>query len=328
MMDRRRFLMISLAAALPAPFGAGAQPTGKVPRMAFLTTTSPGGSPTTDAFVRGLRELGYVEGQNLAVEWRWGRGSTERFSDFAAEVVRLKVDIIVAANDVAGRAAQRATKTIPIVIATIGDPVGGGFAATLSRPGGNVTGLTTQGTDVVAKRLHFFKEALPPLPRIGLIVDVADLSHEPTLRESEAAARILGVQLRPRVDVSNPATLAAAFATLRKEGSAAVFTIGGTTLYANRRQLAELALNSRLPMACSSPEFVSTGCLMTYSANLTDIFRRAAGYVDKILKGARPAELPIEQPTKFDLAINLKTAKALGLTIPPSLLARADQVIE
>jgi putative tryptophan/tyrosine transport system substrate-binding protein len=326
--DRRQFLRISLAVVLSGPLPAGAQQAGRIPRIAFLTTTSPGGSPTTDAFMHGLRELGYVEGRNLAVEWRWGRGSTERFSDFAAEVVRSKVDIIVAANDVAGRAAQRATKTIPIVIPTIGDPVGGGFAATLSRPGGNITGLTTQGTEVAAKRFHFFKETLPHLPRMGLLVDVADLSHEPALREVEAAARILGVQLRPRVDVSNPATLAGAFATLRKEGSAAVFTIGGTTLYANRRQLAELALNTRLPMACSSPEFVSTGCLMTYSANLADIFRRAAGYVDRILKGAKPGDLPIEQPTKFDLVINLKTAKVLGLTIPASLLARADHVIE
>jgi putative ABC transport system substrate-binding protein len=190
-MDRRRFLLTSLAGAFAAPLAAEAQATGKVPRIAFLTTTSPGGSPTTDAFVRGLRELGYVEGHNLAVEWRWGRGSTERFSDFAAEAVRLKVDIIVAANDVAGRAAQRATKTIPIVIVAIGDPVGGGFAATLSRPGGSVTGLTTQPTEVAAKRFHFFKEALPHLPRMGLLVDVADLSHEPTLREIEAAARIL-----------------------------------------------------------------------------------------------------------------------------------------
>jgi putative tryptophan/tyrosine transport system substrate-binding protein len=326
-MDRRRFLLTSLAGALAAPLAVEAQ-AGKVPRIAFLTTTSPGGSPTTDAFLRGLRELGYIEGQNMTIEWRWGRGSTERFSDFAAEMVRLKVDVIVAGNDVAGRAAQRATKTIPIVIVLIGDPVGGGFAATLSRPGGNVTGLTTQGTDVAAKRLQFFKEAFPRLSRIALLVDVTDLSHGPSVREIEAAGRVLGVQFQPRVDVSNPATLAGAFATVTKEGSAAVFAIGGTTLYANRRQLAELALNSRLPMVCSSPEFVSTGCLMTYSASLADIFRRGAGYVDRILKGAKPAELPIEQPTKFELVINLKTAKALGLTIPQSLLARADQVIE
>jgi putative ABC transport system substrate-binding protein len=172
------------------------------------------------------------------------------------------------------------------------------------------------------------REALPHLSRIGLLVDVSDLSHEPALREIEAAGRILGVQLRPRVDVSNPAALAGAFATMTKAGSTAVFTIGGTTFYANRRLLAELALNSRLPMSCSAPEFVSTGCLMTYSANLADIFRRAAGYVDRILKGAKPADLPIEQPTKFDFVINLKTAKALGLTVPQPLILQADKVID
>ena len=326
-MDRRAFLA-GTAALLAAPLVAEAQQAGKVWRIAYLTTTSPGGSPTTDAFLHGLRDLGYVEGHNVTIEWRWGRGSTERFPDFAAEMVRLNVDVIVVGNDVAGCAAQRAIKAIPIVIVLIGDPVGGGFAATLSRPGGNVTGLTPQGTDVAAKRLQFFKEAFPRLSRIALLVDVADLSHGPSIREIETAGRVLGIELRPRVDISNPEALAGAFASMTKEGSTAVFAIGGTTLYANRRQLAELALNSRLPMMCSSPEFVSTGCLMTYSAHLADIFRRAAGYVDRILKGAKPAELPIEQPTKFELVVNLKTAKALGLTIPPSLLLRADQVIE
>jgi ABC-type uncharacterized transport system substrate-binding protein len=326
-MNRRAFLAGS-AALLAAPLAAEGQPAGKVWRIAYLTTTSPGGSPTTDAFLHGLRDLGYVEGHNVTIEWRWGRGTTERFPDFAAEMVRLNVDVIVAANDLAGLAAQRATKTIPIVIVLIGDPIGGGFAATLSRPGGNVTGLTTQGTDVVAKRLQIFKEAFPHLWRIVLLVDVADLSHGPSVRQIEAAAQVLGVQLRPRLDVRNPATLAGAFATMTKEGSTAVFAIGGTMLYANRRQLAELALNSRLPMSCSSPEFMSAGCLMTYSASLADVFRRAAAYVDKIFKGAKPGDLPIEQPTKFELGINLKTAKALRLTIPPLVLARADQVIE
>ena len=326
-MDRRVFLA-GTAALLAAPRAAEAQPAGKGWRIAYLTTTSPGGSPTTDAFLHGLQDLGYVEGHNVTIEWRWGRGSTERFPEFAAEMVRLKVDVIVAANDVAGRAAQRATKTIPIVIVLIGDPVGGGFAATLSRPGNNVTGLTSQGSAVVAKRLQVFKEAFPHLSRIALLVDVADLSHGPSVREIEAASRVLGVQLRPRVDISSPGALAGAFATMTKEGSTAVFVIGGTTLYANRRQLAELALSNRLPMACSSPEFVLAGCLMTYSTSLADVFRRAAVYVDKILKGAKPGDLPIEQPTKFELVINLKTAKALRLAIPPSVLLRADQVIE
>jgi len=327
-MDRRRFLLTSLAGALVAPLVAEAQQAGRMARIAFLTTTAPGGSPTTDAFLHGLRERGYVEGRNLTIEWRWGRGSTERFPGFAAEVAKLNIDVIVAANDVAGRAAQRVTQTVPIVIVLIGDPIGGGFAATLSRPGSNVTGLTSQGVDVVAKRLQIFREAFPHLSRVALLVDIADLSHGPSVREIEAAARDLGVLLRPRMDVSSPDALAGAFSAMTKEGSSAVFTIGGTMLYANRRRLAELALNNRLPMVCSSPEFVSTGCLMTYASSLGDIFRRAAGYVDRILKGAKPAEMPIEQPTKFELAINLETAKALGLTIPSSLLARADQVIE
>jgi ABC-type uncharacterized transport system substrate-binding protein len=328
MMDRRRFLLTSLAGALAAPRAAGGQQAGRMPRIAFLTTTSPGGSPTTDAFRQGLRELGYVEGQNIAIEWRWGRGSIERFQDFAAEVVGLNVDVIVAANDVAGRAAQRATKTIPIVIAIIGDPVGGGFVASLARPGGNVTGFASSGPDVAAKRLQLFREAFPHVSRIGLLVDVSDLSHAPALLEIEAAAPALGLQLRPRIDVSAPAGLADAFATMNKERVMAVFAVGGTMLYANRARLAQLAVNSHLPMACAAQQFVSAGCLMAYSTNLADLLRRTAGYVDRILKGAKPDDLPVERPTKFELVINRKTAKALGLTIPPSLLARADQVID
>jgi putative ABC transport system substrate-binding protein len=327
-MNRRRFLLTSLAGAVAAPLGAESQEAAKVARIGFLTTTSPGGSPTTDAFRQGLSERGYVEGQSITIDWRWGSGSTERFPDFVAEMVTLNVDVIVAANDSAGRAAQRATKRIPIVIVIIGDPVGGGFAASLARPGGNITGLTALGPDLAAKRLQILKEAVPKLSRAALLVDVADLGYGASLREIEAAAHALRVQIGPRVDVSTPEALADAFATMTKERATAVFTVGGTMLYANRARLADLAVKSHLPMICGPLEFVSAGCLMGYSANLADMFRRAAGYVDRILKGAKPADLPIERPTKFDLVINLKTAKALGLTIPPSLLARADQVIE
>ena len=318
-------LALSLCVTRPA---VQAQPTGKMPRIAFLSTTAPGPSPTTDGFRQGLSDLGYVEGQNLAIEWRWGRGSTERFPEFAAEMVKLNVDVIVAANDAAGRAAQRATKTIPIVIAIIGDPVGGGFAASLARPGGNVTGLTASGPDVVAKRLQIFKEALPSLARVGLLVDVTDLSHGPALRETQIAAQTLGIRVAPRVDVSRPTALADAFATMTRERATGVFIVGGTMLYANRTRLAELAVTNRLPTMCSAQQFVSAGCLMAYSTDLADIFRRAAVYVDKILKGAKPADLPIEQPTKFQLVINLKIAQSIGVAIPPSVLARADQVIE
>jgi putative ABC transport system substrate-binding protein len=325
-MDRRAFL--GALGLLVGPRGAGAQPAGKAPRIAFLTTTAPGGSPPTDAFLQGLRDLGYIPGQNITIEWRWGHGNPQRLPDFASEVAKLNVDIIVAANDVAGRAARQATKTIPIVIATIGDPVGGGFVDSLARPGGNVTGLTMLGPDTGAKRLQILKEAFPHLSRVGLLVDVADLGHGATLREIVAAAPALQVQIGPRVDVNAPDALAGAFATSTKGRAMAVVTVGGTTLYANRVRLAQLAVASRLPMMCGPPEFVAASCLMGYSTNLAEAFRRAAVYVDKILKGAKPGDLPIEQPTKFELVINLKTAKALGLTIPPSLLQRTDQVIE
>jgi putative ABC transport system substrate-binding protein len=300
----------------------------RVPRIAFLTTTMPGSSPTTDGFRQGLRDLGYVEGQNIVIEWRWGRGSTERFPQFAAEAVKLNVDVIVAANDAAGRAAQRATSTIPIVVAIIGDPVGGGFAAGLAKPGGNVTGLTVSGPEVAAKRLQIFREAFPRLSRVGLLVDTTDLGHPLSVREIETASQVLGMRIGPRVDVRDPESLGGAFATIIKERTAAVFVVGGTMLYANRARLADLAVNNRLPMACGAQPFVVAGCLMGYSANFADVFRRAAGYVDKILKGAKPGELPIEQPTKFELLINLKTAKAIGVSIPPSVLAQADQMIE
>jgi putative ABC transport system substrate-binding protein len=316
---------LSLCLALPT---IAAQQAGRIPRIAFLSTTVPGPSPTTDGFRQGLKDLGYVEGQNIVIEWRWGRGSTERFPEFVAEMVKLNVDVIVTANDAAGRAAQQATKTIPIVVGIIGDPVGEGFATSLAKPGGNVTGLTVAGPEITAKRLQFFKEAFPGVSRVGLLVDVTDLGRGPSLRELEVAAQTLGVRLAPRVDVSHPEALAGAFATMKRERASAVFALGGTMLYANRVRLAELALTNRLVMACGAQPFVSAGCLMGYSTDFADIFRRVAVYVDKILKGAKPADLPIERPTKFELVINLKTAKALGLTIPPSLLARADQVIE
>jgi putative ABC transport system substrate-binding protein len=318
-------LALSLCVSQPA---VQAQQTGKMPRVAFLSTTAPGPSPTTDGFRQGLSDLGYIEGRNIAIEWRWGRGSIERFPEFAAEMVKLKVDVIVAANDAAGRAAQRATKTIPIVIAIIGDPVGGGFAASLARPGGNVTGLTASAPEVTAKRLQILKEAFPSLARVGLLVDVTDLSHGPALRAIQTAAETLGIRVGPRVDVSRPEAFAGAFATMTRERATVVFVVGGTMLYANRMRLGELALTNHLRMMCGPPQFVVAGCLMGYSADIADIFRRSAVYVDKILKGARPTDLPIEQPTKFQLAINLKSAKSLGATIAPSVLARADQVIE
>src|SRR5215467_11346937 len=211
---------------------------------------------------------------------------------------------------------------------TIGDPVGGGFATTLAKPGGNVTGLTAGSPELAAKNLQIFKEALPRLSRVGLLVDVSNLNYDPLRREVETAAQTLGMRLIPRVEVSRPEALAGAFATMTRERAMAVFVIGGTMLYANRTRLGELATTNHLPTMCGPQPFVAAGCLMGYSADISDMFRRSAIYVDKILKGAKPADLPIEQPTKFQLVINLRTAKSLGVTIEPSVLARADQVID
>ena len=321
-------LTVVLAIGLFAvPLAAQAPPAGKVARVAFLSTTSSPDSPTTAAFREGLHELGYVESQNIIIEWRWGGGRTEGFPAFASEVVRLNVDVIVAANDAAGRAAQQATKRIPIVIAVISDPVGSGFVNALARPGGNVTGLSMQAPELAAKRLQLLKEAVPHVSRVALLADTNDLGYRQAATEVEVAAQTLGVQLR-RHTVSSRHELNGVFATIVKEGAGAVLQVGGTMFYANRAELGELALKSRLPMMCGPRETMHAGCLTSYSAALTDRFRRAAYFVDKILKGAKLADLPVEQPTKIPLVINLKTAKALGLTIPQSVLGRADQVSE
>ncbi len=325
-MDRRAFIAAVTGGLLAAPLVAQAQQAGKIPRIAFLTTTSPENSPTTEAFRQGLRELGYVEGRTISVDYRWGRGSTERFASFAGEVVRANVDVIVAASTSAGQAARQATRTIPIVIVVIEDPSASGFA-TLARPGGNVTGISSQGPDVVAKRFQLLKEALPGATRIGLLVDTNNAARRRYLEEAERVSRGLGMSLHLR-EVSIAADLDGAFLSMTKDAVGAVFVVGGTMLYANRAVLAERALQHRLPTMGGDSLYVQAGCLMGYAPSLLEMFRRAATYVDKIVKGAQPGELPIEQPTKFELVINLKTAKALGLTIPQSLLLRADQVIE
>jgi len=326
--DRRTFLGTLANGLLAAPLAAGAQQAGKVARIAFLTTTSPENSPTTDAFRRALRDLGYVEGQNLSVEWRWGRGTTERFPEFAADVVRLNVDVIVAANTAAGQAAQRATRTIPIVIPTMADPVADGFVVSLAQPGGNITGLSFQSPDLQGKRLQVLREALPSASRVALLMDRNETKYHQVAREAESVARSMGVRPQPLVEVQTPKDFPEAFSRIAREKANAVLVVGGTMLYVNRVLLAQHALKARLPMVCDVRADVEVGCLMSYGASLEDLFRQAANLVARILRGARPSDLPVEQPTKFELVINLKTAKALGLTIPPSLLQRADQVIE
>jgi ABC-type uncharacterized transport system substrate-binding protein len=255
-------VMLTLS-LLAVPLAAEAQQAGKVYRIAFLSTGSPEDSPTADAFRKELRELGYIEGQNILIEWRWGRGTTERFPDFAAEVVSRNVAVIVAANNAAGLAAQRATRTIPIVLAVSGDPVGDGLVASLARPGGNVTGLSVQLPDIAAKRLQLLREAVPNVSRIAVLVDTTAGGYRQAVSEAEGAARALGAQLQMQ-EVSRPSELSGAFTVFTQQGAGAVFVVGGTMLHANRAHLAEQAQRSRLPMMCGERETVLAGCLMSY----------------------------------------------------------------
>jgi putative ABC transport system substrate-binding protein len=281
---------------------------------------------------QGLRELGYVEGRNVVIEYRWGQGNLETLPALAAELVHLRVDVIVTVATVVARAAQKATGTIPIVMATSADPVSGGVVASLARPGGNVTGLSLMTPDLTAKRLQLLKEAVPGLSRVAAVHD----PHPPKpilaqwTKENEVAAGALGLRLQV-VDLgADPATWGAALASMAKAGVGGLSFIESPVFGSgsNRTRLAELAVTHRLPTIFPFREHADAGGLMSYGVNLADLFRRAAGFVDRILKGAKPADLPVEQPTKFELVINLRTAKALGLTIPPSVLARADEVIE
>jgi putative ABC transport system substrate-binding protein len=269
--------------------------------------------------------LATPKAETSTIEYRWGRGSTEHFPAFAAELVRLKVDVIVAGSSAAGIAAQNATRSVPIIIPTMADPVGEGFVSSLSRPGGNITGLTRQ--DVTAKHVQLMKEAIPNASSMTLVVDTSERSYQQAVSEADAAARLVGLTLR-RQEVNHADELEGAFRSIVKAGGGPVIAVGGTLFSANRRRLVEGARKSRVPLMCYGRPNIEAGCLMSYSPDVTDLFRRAATYADKILKGAKPADLPVEQAEKFELVINLKTAKALGLTIPPSLLARADQVIE
>jgi putative ABC transport system substrate-binding protein len=328
-MDRRRFLLTSLAGALAAPLATEAQSAGKIPRIGVLFASTPAAtSHLVDGFRQGLREHGYVEGQHIILERRYGQVGAERMSGLAAELVRIKVDIIVAATDPATAALKQQTQTIPIVMAKSNDPVGTGFVASLARPGGNVTGLSALSPELSGKRLGLVREVAPGLLRAAIIWNPDVRGAVFDYKETEAAARLLRLQLQS-VEVSRAEDLDRAFsAVTNQRAQALIVQTPNPVLFANRSQIVAFALRNRLPSMYGQKEFADAGGLMTYGPSTADLFRRAATYVDKILKGAKPADLPIEQPTKFELVINLKTAKALGLTIPPSLLARADQVIE
>ncbi len=315
---------------LAAPLAAGAEQAGKVYRIGFLYTsppTAPGVSGNVEAFRQGLRERGWVEGQNIVIEVRSAQGRVERHPDLAAELVSLGVDIIVASSSPGVRAAKQATSMIPIVMAYVADPVGSGLVASLARPGGNLTGVTsTAGPEIVGKYLELLKEAIPKLSRVAVL-----LSRDPQtaviLREMQAAAQVVAVKLQ-LLEVRSPNELEGAFAAMTRERADGFLVLQHPFFFAHARQIVDLAAKSRVPAVYPYRESVEAGGLMTYAANAPDMYRQAATYVDKILKGAKPADLPIEQPTKFELVINMKTAKALGLTIPPSVLIRADKVIE
>ncbi|HTS94936.1 MAG TPA: ABC transporter substrate-binding protein [Stellaceae bacterium] len=306
----------------------------KIARIGFLNTgslESPEASNVMlDVFRQALGELGYVEGRNFLLEYRTADGKLERFSELAVEIVRLGIDVIVAANTPAARAALQATRTIPIVVPVMADPVGDGLVASLAKPGGNITGLTFLGPELLPKRLALLKEALPPVSRVAALWQPGAYSERTMssmMQETEAAARTLGVQL-VLVAVRGPDELNRALSEIVEERAEAVIVFPSPILFTERRHIVDFATTHRLPSMSMGREFVELGGLMAYGANLPDLFRRSATYVDKIIKGAKPEDLPVEQPEKFDLAINVGTAKRLGVDIPPSLLARADEVIE
>jgi putative tryptophan/tyrosine transport system substrate-binding protein len=325
---REQITALTLGALLFAHcLSAEAQQPAKIPRIGFLIASSPvTNAARVEAFRQGLRELGYVEGKSIVIEFRSAEGKFDRLSDLAAELVRLKVDVIVTSGPVPTRSSKKATNTIPIVIAQAGDPVGSGFVTSLARPGGNITGLSTLAPEISGKRLEFLKETVPKLLRVAVFGTSNYPSNEQSLKETELAAGALGLKLQ-YVDILAPKDIDRAFREASKGRADAVLVLTSPVFNSQRTQVVTLAAKSRIPTIYPQSLFVEEGGLMTYGVNVADLYRRAATYVDKILKGARPGDLPVEQPTKFEFVINLRTAKALGLTIP-LLLGRADEVIE
>jgi putative ABC transport system substrate-binding protein len=307
--------------------GTQAQQPTKIPQIGFLFVSSlASNSARIDAFRQGLRELGYVEGKNIVIEWRSGEGRPDRVPALAAELARLKIELIVTAGPAATRPAKDATVTIPIVMAQDTDPVGNGFVTSLARPGGNTTGLSTLSPELSGKQLELLKEIVPKLSRMAVLGISTRPGNAQALKEMELAATGFKVQLQ-YLDVLDLKDIEPAFRAASKEHANAVLLLGNPIATSHRRQIIQLAAKNRLPAIYDRPEFVKDGGLMTYAVSQNDLYRRAATYVDKILKGAKPADLPVEQPTKFEFIINLKAAKQIGLTIPPNVLARADKVI-
>lgn len=322
----RRQFVSALGGAAAWPLAARAQqPASKLPTIGFLGADAAAFSPWTAAFVARMRELGWIEGRTIAIEYRWSEGRPERYAEIAAEFVHLKVDVIVTVGS-AVPTVKQATSVIPIVFAVGIDPVGSGLVASLSHPGGNVTGLSIQATDLAGKRLELLREIVPQLRRLAIMFDVGNPQPVLEMGETQAAARTLGLEVAPLV-IQRADDIAPAFAALKPQADA-LYVAVDQLVVANLTRILTLALGARLPTIFSTRDFVKAGALMSYGPNYSDLFRHSADYVDKILRGTKPGDIPVEQPTKFELVINLTTAKALGLTIPESFLARADEVIE
>jgi putative tryptophan/tyrosine transport system substrate-binding protein len=323
---KRRAFITLLGDAAAWPLAARAQQRGKLPTIGFLGPASASAMrPWIDAFVARLRELGWVEGRTVAIEVRWAEGHSERFAEVAAEFIRLKVDVIVTTGT-AVPILKQATSVIPIVFAISNDPLGSGIVASLSKPGGNATGLSQLATDLAGKRLELLREMLSSLSRVAALGNAGNPTTAPEMLEVQIAARTLGFQIVTS-EIRRAEEIPAVIETL-KDRADALYLQSDPLMNTNRIQINTLALNARLPTFSGIRDYVEAGGLMSYGPNFPDLFRRAAEFVDKILRGAKPADLPVEQPTRFDLVVNLKTAKALGLDVPPTLLARADEVIE
>jgi len=322
---RRRDFMATVGCAVAWPALASAQQPGKLPTIGFLGANAAAFGPWTAAFVARLRELGWIDGRSVAIEYRWSEGSTERYAEIAAEFVRLKVDVIVTVGS-AVPSVRQATTSIPIVFAVAIDPVSSGLVASLAKPGGNITGLSLQAANLAGKRLELLRELIPEFRRLAIIFNGGNDQTVLEMNETQAAARTLGLDVAS-LEIRRMQDIAPAFEAL-KPPAQALYVVVDQLVVANHMRILTFALSTRLPMIFSTRDFVRSGGLMSYGPNYADLFRRAADYVNRILQGARPADMPVEQPTRFELVLNLTTAKALGLTIPESFLVRADELIE
>jgi len=326
-MQRREFITLVGGAAATWPIATRAQQPARLPTIGYLSSGTPSSAKDwIDAFVQRLSELRWVVGNTVAIEYRWAEARNDRFAEFAAEFVRLKVDVILTVGTPSVLALMQATSSIPIVFVAVGDPVANGLVKSLARPGGNVTGLSNLTRDLAGKRVEILREAIPGLRRLAILANVANVAVVLEMRDAQAAARSLGYEVIT-MEIRQAEDIAPAFETLGDRADA-IYIVIDALVFTNRASINALALNARLPTMSGNRESIAAGGLISYGPNFPELFRRAADYIDKILRGTRPADIPVEQPAKFDLVVNLKTAKALGLTVPPPLLTRADEVIE